>query len=95
MRELEAEWAQSHVSVKGVQRPPTAYETATMLVDASQHAWKVLYINPQASRVTGDLPTALLWHTRTLRPLLWEQPSRAVSLDASHQASCVSSPYQA
>lgn len=60
MRELEAEWAQAHVIAKGLQRPRAAYETATMLVDASQHAWKVLYINPQASRVTGDPPTALL-----------------------------------
>lgn len=89
MRELEAEWAQAYVTAKGLQRPPAAYETATMLVDASQHAWKVLYINPQASRVTGDPPTALLTLllTQTLRFLLQDQPSVAASLDASDQTS--------
>ena len=53
MRQLEADWAKSHSSARGLQRSPAAYDTATMLLDVSQQAWKVLYINAQASRVTG------------------------------------------
>ena len=53
MRQLEADWARSHSSAKGLQRSPAAYDTATMLLDVSQQAWKVLTINAQASRVTG------------------------------------------
>ena len=53
MRQLEADWAKSHSSAKGRQRSAAAYDTATMLLDVSQQAWKVLYINAQASRLTG------------------------------------------
>ena len=53
MRQLEADWAREHTSIKGLQRPRAAYESATMLVDASQHAWKVVYINSPASNITG------------------------------------------
>ena len=55
MRQLEADWAREHTSIKGLQRPKAAYESATMLVDASQHAWKVIYINSPASKITGNL----------------------------------------
>ena len=53
MRQLEADRAKELNSAKGLLRPKAAYEAATMLVDASQHAWKVLYINSQATEVTG------------------------------------------
>lgn len=53
MRQLAADTAKEHSNAKGLLRPKAAYETATMLVDASQHAWKVLYLDSQASTVTG------------------------------------------
>ena len=58
MRHLEAESAKEQA--KGLLRPKAAYEAATMLVDASHHAWKVLYIDSQASSVTGDTQQSAL-----------------------------------
>ena len=63
MRQLEADSAKEQPGAKGLLRPKAAYEAAIMLVDASQHAWKVLYIDSQASAVTGNFsaaPTRLL-----------------------------------
>ena len=56
MRQLEADSAKEQPGAKGLLRPKAAYEAATMLVDASQHAWKVLYLDSQASAVTGRCP---------------------------------------
>ena len=58
MRQLEADSAKEHPNAKGLLRPKAAYEAAMMLVDASQHAWKVLYLDSQASTVTGELLTS-------------------------------------
>lgn len=59
MRQLEVDSAREQPSAKGLLRPKAAYEAATMLVDASHHAWKVLYIDSQASSVTGDPASTL------------------------------------
>ena len=56
MRQLEGDSAKEQSNAKGLLRPKAAYEAAMMLVDASQHAWKVLYLDSQASSVTGTLP---------------------------------------
>ena len=53
MRDLEATWAAEHCHTKTLLRPPAAYAAATMLIDASQRSWKVLYLNSEASAKTG------------------------------------------
>lgn len=52
VRALEAAWAQQHSHVRGL-RAPAAFSAATMLVDASQRAWRVLHLNAAVSAMTG------------------------------------------
>jgi hypothetical protein len=53
VRQLEAPWASRHPHLPDRRRALAAYDTATMLVDASQHRWKLLHLNPNASGKTG------------------------------------------
>ncbi len=59
MRQLEAAWVQQHSHISGLLRPPTAFSAATMLVDASQRAWRVLHLNAAVSAMTGAHPASM------------------------------------
>ena len=98
MRQLEADWAKSHSSARGLQRSPAAYETATMLLDVSQQAWKVLYINAQASRVTGA-PSAPNFAAAPKQDVMQPQPAslpwlscRLPAAESASITSCKQSP---
>ena len=98
MRQLEADWAKSHSSARGLQRIPAAYDTATMLLDVSQQAWKVLYINAQASRVTGA-PSATPcshpqagYHAASISPLTLRQLAPVCCGDTASITPCKLSP---
>ena len=56
VRQLEAPWALKHPHLPNRQRGMAAYHTATLLVDASQHHWKLLHLNPSAVHRTGEAP---------------------------------------
>ena len=53
VRAMEASWAAGHKHVSGLVRPPAAFSAATLLVDASQRAWKVLHLNAAITAMTG------------------------------------------
>ncbi|BDA43374.1 probable serine/threonine-protein kinase STY8 at C-terminar half [Coccomyxa sp. Obi] len=53
VRAMEASWAAQHAHARGLVRPPAAFTAATMLVDASQFAWKVLHLNAAVTAMTG------------------------------------------
>lgn len=65
VRAMEASWAAEHNHVRGLVRPPAAFTAATMLVDASQRAWKVLHLNAAVTAMTGA-DIGLMWSVSAL-----------------------------